>query len=162
AGEGCPGGGAAGLACGVHPRRVAGSGRAAGGAGGVAGAGAGAGPPRAGAGGAVYVLPRGGAAGGGRPGPNGRLGASGGGVRGSVGGEARGASLGAFAWRGGGRVCAVNVFDEPLPGPLEWDVRRLAASFSGAGRDNGSPAKARRKIVLAAAEGYRTAMLAFA
>src|SRR5262249_24807260 len=53
-------------------------------------------------------------------------------------------------------------FDETLPGPFEWDVKRLAASLSVAGRDNGFPAKARRKIILAAAEGYRTAMLAFA
>ena len=48
------------------------------------------------------------------------------------------------------------------PGPFEWDVKRLAASFAVAGRDNGFVAKARREIVLAAAEGYRTAMLAFA
>ena len=49
-----------------------------------------------------------------------------------------------------------------LPGPFEWDVKRLAASFSVAGRDNGFPAKDRRRIVLAAAEGYRTAMREFA
>src|SRR5207247_6294976 len=56
----------------------------------------------------------------------------------------------------------VNDFDETLPGPFEWDVKRLAASLAVAGRDNGYPAKARRKIVLAAAEGYRTAMRGFA
>jgi hypothetical protein len=37
-----------------------------------------------------------------------------------------------------------------LPGPFEWDVKRLAASFAVAGRDNGFPAKDRRKIALAA------------
>src|SRR6266496_143168 len=56
----------------------------------------------------------------------------------------------------------VNDFDETLPGPFEWDVKRMAASFAIAGRDGGFAAKDRRKIVLAAAEGYRTAMRAFA
>ena len=50
-------------------------------------------------------------------------------------------------------VFDVNDFDETLPGPFEWDVKRLAASLAVAGRDNGFPARARRKIVLAAAEG---------
>jgi hypothetical protein len=59
-------------------------------------------------------------------------------------------------------VFDVNDFDETLPGPFEWDVKRLAASLAVAGRDNGFPAKARRKIVLAAVEGYRTAMGGFA
>jgi len=59
-------------------------------------------------------------------------------------------------------VFDVNDFDETLPGPWEWDVKRLAASLAVAGRDNGFPAKARRKVILAAAEGYRTAMRAFA
>src|ERR1700751_5386870 len=56
----------------------------------------------------------------------------------------------------------VNDFDETLPGPFEWDVKRLAASLAVAGRDNGFAGKDRRKIVLAAAESYRTAMRAFA
>ena len=64
--------------------------------------------------------------------------------------------------RSGSLVFDVNDFDETLPGPFEWDVKRLAASFAVAGRDNGFPAKDRRKIVLAAAEGYRTAMREFA
>ena len=51
---------------------------------------------------------------------------------------------------------------ETLPGPFEWDVKRLAASLAVAGRDNGFGAKARRKIVLAAVEAYRTAMRGFA
>ena len=36
----------------------------------------------------------------------------------------------------------VNDFDETLPGPWEWDVKRLAASLEVAGRDNGFPVKA--------------------
>jgi uncharacterized protein (DUF2252 family) len=59
-------------------------------------------------------------------------------------------------------VFDVNDFDETLPGPFEWDVKRLAASLAVAGRDNGFPAKARRKIILAGVERYRTAMREFA
>src|SRR6202012_12572 len=59
-------------------------------------------------------------------------------------------------------VFDVNDFDETLPGPFEWDVKRLAASLAVAGRDNGFGGKDRRQIELAAAESYRTAMRAFA
>ena len=77
-------------------------------------------------------------------------------------GDAHLSNFGAFASPERRLVFDVNDFDETLPGPFEWDVKRLAASFAVAGRDNGFPAKARRKIVLAAAEGYRTAMRGFA
>jgi uncharacterized protein (DUF2252 family) len=56
----------------------------------------------------------------------------------------------------------VNDFDETLPGPWEWDVKRLAASLEVAGRDNGVPVKERREIVLAAVGRYRMAMREFA
>jgi uncharacterized protein (DUF2252 family) len=56
----------------------------------------------------------------------------------------------------------VNDFDETLPGPWEWDVKRLAASLEVAGRDNQFSAKQRREIVLAAASRYRQAMREFA
>jgi hypothetical protein len=52
----------------------------------------------------------------------------------------------------------VNDFDETLPGPWEWDVKRLAASLEVAARDNGFGRKDRRRIVLAAAGRYRTSM----
>jgi uncharacterized protein (DUF2252 family) len=77
-------------------------------------------------------------------------------------GDAHLANFGAFASPERNLVFDVNDFDESLPGPFEWDVKRLAASLAVAGRDNGFPAKTRRKIVLAAAEGYRTAMRGFA
>jgi uncharacterized protein (DUF2252 family) len=77
-------------------------------------------------------------------------------------GDAHLSNFGAFASPERNLVFDVNDFDETLPGPFEWDVKRLAASLAVAGRDNGFPAKARRKIALAAAEGYRTAMRAFA
>ena len=56
----------------------------------------------------------------------------------------------------------VNDFDETLPGPWEWDVKRLAASLEVAGRDNGVPGKQRREIVTAAVARYRQAMRQFA
>jgi uncharacterized protein (DUF2252 family) len=77
-------------------------------------------------------------------------------------GDAHLSNFGAFASPERNLVFDVNDFDETLPGPFEWDVKRLAASFQVAGRANGYPAKARRKIALAAAEAYRTAMREFA
>ena len=77
-------------------------------------------------------------------------------------GDAHLSNFGAFASPERRLVFDVNDFDETLPGPFEWDVKRLAASLAVAGRANGFPAKARRKIVLAAGEGYRTAMGGFA
>ena len=77
-------------------------------------------------------------------------------------GDAHLSNFGAFASPERRLVFDVNDFDETLPGPFEWDVKRLAASLAVAGRDSDFPAKTRRKIVLAAAEGYRTAMRGFA
>jgi uncharacterized protein (DUF2252 family) len=77
-------------------------------------------------------------------------------------GDAHLSNFGAFASPERRLVFDVNDFDETLPGPFEWDVKRLAASFAVAGRDSGFPVKARRKIILAAAEAYRTAMRSFA
>ena len=77
-------------------------------------------------------------------------------------GDAHLSNFGAFASPERNLVFDVNDFDETLPGPFEWDVKRLAASLTVAGRDNGFPAKACRKIALAAGEGYRTAMRDFA
>ncbi|MBW8737074.1 MAG: DUF2252 domain-containing protein [Streptomyces turgidiscabies] len=56
----------------------------------------------------------------------------------------------------------INDFDETLPGPWEWDVKRLAASFVIAGRLNGFSTKERASIVRAAVESYRENMRAFA
>jgi uncharacterized protein (DUF2252 family) len=52
----------------------------------------------------------------------------------------------------------INDFDETLPGPWEWDVKRLAASFEVAGRDLGFSPSARRDIVTAGVHEYRDAM----
>jgi uncharacterized protein (DUF2252 family) len=84
------------------------------------------------------------------------------GLRVQVCGDAHLSNFGAFASPERKLVFDVNDFDETLPGPFEWDVKRLAASLIVAGRDNGFPAKTNRKLALAAAEGYRTAMREFA
>jgi uncharacterized protein (DUF2252 family) len=77
-------------------------------------------------------------------------------------GDAHLANFGAFASPERRLVFDLNDFDETLPGPFEWDVKRLGASFEVAGRDNDFSAKQRRAIVLAAARGYREAMRGFA
>jgi len=77
-------------------------------------------------------------------------------------GDAHLANFGAFASPSRRLVFDVNDFDETLPGPFEWDIKRLAASLVVAGRNNGFPAKASRKVVLAGVERYRTAMREFA
>jgi uncharacterized protein (DUF2252 family) len=73
-------------------------------------------------------------------------------------GDAHLSNFGAFASPDRELVFDVNDFDETLPGPWEWDVKRLAASFSVAGRDRGFPARERRRIVAAMAAEYRAAM----
>ena len=56
----------------------------------------------------------------------------------------------------------LNDFDETLPGPFEWDVKRLAASLEIAARSRSFKDKERRAIVLAAARSYRETMRQFA
>ena len=56
----------------------------------------------------------------------------------------------------------MNDFDETAPGPWEWDVKRLTASFAIAGRDNGFSHKEQKAAVLATARSYRKAMTGFA
>jgi uncharacterized protein (DUF2252 family) len=56
----------------------------------------------------------------------------------------------------------VNDFDESIPGPWEWDVKRLTASIVVAGRGNGFSRKERRKSVLETVRRYRDATAEFA
>ncbi|MER5436557.1 DUF2252 domain-containing protein [Streptomyces sp. NPDC002588] len=56
----------------------------------------------------------------------------------------------------------INDFDETLPGPWEWDVKRLSASLVIAGRANGFSAKERASVVRATVGSYRERMRAFA
>ncbi|HEY3902284.1 MAG TPA: DUF2252 domain-containing protein [Streptosporangiaceae bacterium] len=59
-------------------------------------------------------------------------------------------------------VFDINDFDETLPGPWEWDVKRLAASLEVAARDNGIKTGTRRAMVQRAVRRYRLAMAEFA
>ncbi|MGH3183252.1 MAG: DUF2252 family protein, partial [Streptosporangiaceae bacterium] len=52
----------------------------------------------------------------------------------------------------------INDFDETLPGPWEWDVKRLAASFEIMGRDRGFAPADRRAVVMAGVREYRDRM----
>lgn len=56
----------------------------------------------------------------------------------------------------------VNDFDETLPGPWEWDLKRLAASLAIAGRGNGFRTAQRARVVRAAGRSYRAWMERFA
>jgi uncharacterized protein (DUF2252 family) len=77
-------------------------------------------------------------------------------------GDAHLANFGAFGSPERRLVFDVNDFDETLPGPFDWDVKRLVASMAIAGRDNGLSAKRRRTVALATTSAYRTAMHEFA
>jgi uncharacterized protein (DUF2252 family) len=84
------------------------------------------------------------------------------GLRVQVCGDAHLSNFGAFAAPDRRLVLDVNDFDETLPGPWEWDVKRLAASFEIAGRDREFAAKDTRSAVIAAVRAYREAMRKFA
>ena len=77
-------------------------------------------------------------------------------------GDAHLSNFGVFASPERQLVFDLNDFDETLPGPWEWDVKRLAASLEIAGRDNGFTAEQCRGVVLAASAEYRRAMAEFA
>jgi uncharacterized protein (DUF2252 family) len=77
-------------------------------------------------------------------------------------GDAHLLNFGAFASPERRLVFDLNDFDETLPGPFEWDVKRLAASMAVAGRNNGLTTKKRRRVARATVAAYRTAMREFA
>jgi uncharacterized protein (DUF2252 family) len=77
-------------------------------------------------------------------------------------GDAHLSNFGAFAAPDRRLIFSVNDFDETLPGPFEWDVKRLVASFAVAGRDRGFDAKSRAGVNIAVARAYREAMKEFA
>src|ERR1700742_1398633 len=77
-------------------------------------------------------------------------------------GDAHLSNFGAFAAPDRRLVFDLNDFDETLPGPWEWDVKRLAASFALAGRDRGFKRGERSAALLASVRSYREAMRAFA
>jgi uncharacterized protein (DUF2252 family) len=77
-------------------------------------------------------------------------------------GDAHLSNFGVFASPERRLMFDLNDFDETLPGPWEWDVKRLAASMLIAARDNGFPVKDQERVVLDTVEEYRTAMAGFA
>jgi uncharacterized protein (DUF2252 family) len=77
-------------------------------------------------------------------------------------GDAHISNFGGFAAADRMLIFGPNDFDETLPGPWEWDVKRMAASAEIAGRDIGLPEKRRRQIVTACVREYRGAMQGFA
>jgi uncharacterized protein (DUF2252 family) len=77
-------------------------------------------------------------------------------------GDAHLANFGTFAGPDRRLVFGINDFDETLPGPFEWDVKRLVASFEVAGRDRGFDGGTRRSVDLIVARSYREAMRSFA
>jgi len=84
------------------------------------------------------------------------------GIRTQVCGDAHLSNFGAYASPERRMIFDVNDFDETLPGPWEWDVKRLVASLAVAGRNNRFTLAQRRSIVMAAVAEYRNAMSGFA
>jgi len=77
-------------------------------------------------------------------------------------GDAHLSNFGVFAAPDRRLIFAINDFDETLPGPFEWDVKRLVASFAVAGRDRGFEVETRTTINTAVARSYREAIREFA
>ena len=77
-------------------------------------------------------------------------------------GDAHLSNFGAFASPERILLFDLNDFDETLPGPFEYDVKRMAASFTIAARNNGFSKADTRAATLASVRAYREAMAAFA
>jgi uncharacterized protein (DUF2252 family) len=84
------------------------------------------------------------------------------GLRAQMCGDAHLSNFGVFAAPDRRLVFDLNDFDETLPGPWEGDVKRLAASFEIAARDNGFKRSDRRAVVETVARSYRESMREFA
>ena len=77
-------------------------------------------------------------------------------------GDAHLSNFGAFAAPDRRLVFSINDFDETLPGPFEWDVKRLVASFAVAGRDRDFDERQREAINLEVGRSYRATIAEFA
>jgi uncharacterized protein (DUF2252 family) len=77
-------------------------------------------------------------------------------------GDAHISNFGGFAAQDRRLLFGPNDFDETLPGPWEWDLKRMAASVEIAGREVGQPANRRRSLVTDCVRVYREAMRDFA
>jgi uncharacterized protein (DUF2252 family) len=76
-------------------------------------------------------------------------------------GDAHLLNFGAYASPERALLFDLNDFDETLPGPWEWDIKRLAASFVVAGRDNGFDTADCREAAQASVDSYRQRMAEF-
>lgn len=76
-------------------------------------------------------------------------------------GDAHLSNFGTYATPERNQVFDVNDFDETLPGPWEWDVKRLAASIVVAGQQNGFSSASNRQAVLNCLRTYRERMWEF-
>ena len=83
------------------------------------------------------------------------------GIQAQLCGDAHLLNFGAYASPERSLLFDLNDFDETLPGPWEWDVKRLAASFVVAGRDNGFDAQSCREAAQESVASYRRRMAAF-
>jgi uncharacterized protein (DUF2252 family) len=83
------------------------------------------------------------------------------GIQAQLCGDAHLLNFGAYASPERALLFDLNDFDETLPGPWEWDVKRLAASFVVAGRDNGFDAADCRGAAQASVASYRRRMAEF-
>jgi uncharacterized protein (DUF2252 family) len=70
-------------------------------------------------------------------------------------GDAHLANFGAYPSPEGRPIFDVNDFDETMPGPFEWDLKRLAASLAVCGRDAGMDKSVCRGLAARAARHYR-------
>jgi uncharacterized protein (DUF2252 family) len=77
-------------------------------------------------------------------------------------GDAHLSNFGVFASPERTLLFDLNDFDETLPGPFEYDVKRMAASFTIAARNNGFSKREARVATLASVSSYRSAMAEFA
>jgi uncharacterized protein (DUF2252 family) len=77
-------------------------------------------------------------------------------------GDAHLSNFGLFASPERALMFDVNDFDETLPGPFEYDVKRMAASFTIAGRNNGFTKADTRGVTQASVRAYREALAGFA
>jgi len=84
------------------------------------------------------------------------------GLQAQICGDAHLANFGNYASPERRLVFDINDFDETLRGPWEWDVKRLAASFTIAARHNGLKKKGSREITRNLIGAYRKAMHRFA
>jgi uncharacterized protein (DUF2252 family) len=84
------------------------------------------------------------------------------GIRVQACGDAHLMNFGAFATPERREIFDINDFDETLPAPWEWDIKRLATSFLIASRSNGVSEAEARKTALACVRSYRERMIEFA